>query len=161
MNYSAGIIPFRFNPNSDKLEFFLGHPGGEYWKNKNYWAYLKGGVEEGENWLEAAKREFEEESGISLVGLDDKEFIPLGTAQQNPQKCVVAYGLEFTSESDGIDIDPSKCYSNMCEDNVTPEIDKYGWFDLETTRRITHRAHLVFYDRIEQWLINDTEFDRG
>ena len=160
MNYSAGIIPFRFNKDNGMIEFFLGHPGGEYWANKNYWSYLKGGVEEGENWLTAARREFEEETGISLEGYDDKEFIPLGTSQQNKKKCVIAYALEFCPEN-GEDIDPSVCHSNLCEDNVTPEIDKYGWFDLETTKKITHRAHLVFYDRIGQWLANDTEFDKG
>jgi len=158
MNYSAGIIPFRFNDKNGTLEFFLGHPGGKYWQNKNYWAYLKGGVKEGENWLTAARREFEEESGISLEQYDDKDFIPLGTSQQNPKKCVIAYALEFNSEDN---IDPKECHSNLCEDNVTPEIDRYGWFDSETTRRITHRAHLVFYDRIGQWLANDTEFDKG
>ncbi len=157
--YSAGIIPFRFNPKSDKLEFFLGHPGGEYWKNKNYWAYLKGGVEEGENWLEAAKREFEEESGISLEGFDDKEFIPLGTVQQNKKKCVIAYGLQFLPEFDGIDIDPSKCHSNMCDDNITPEVDRYGWFTLEEVRKVTNKSHIVFFEKICSYLTQDTEYD--
>ena len=157
MIYSAGIIPFRFN--NDKIEFFLGHPGGKVWANKNYWAYLKGGVEEGENWLTAARREFEEETGISLAKYSDKDFIPLGTSQQNPKKCVIAFALEFSPE-EGEDIDPSKCHSNLCDDNVTPEIDKYGWFDFDTTVKITHKAHLVFYDRLGKWLENDTDFER-
>ena len=65
MIYSAGIIPFRRN-NNGETEFFVGHPGGEMWKNRNYWAFLKGGVEEGETWQDTALREFTEESGVSL-----------------------------------------------------------------------------------------------
>ena len=45
MRYSAGIIPFRINNTTKELEFFLGHPGGYNWKNKNYWAFMKGHVE--------------------------------------------------------------------------------------------------------------------
>ena len=66
MKYSAGIIPFRINKETNELEFFVGHPGGYWWKNKNYWAFLKGNVENGENWQETALREFKEESGLSM-----------------------------------------------------------------------------------------------
>lgn len=157
MKYSAGIIPFKFD--GDKLLFFLGHPGGDFWKNKDYWAYLKGCVEKDENWLTAAKREFEEESGISLKGINDKDFIPLGTAQQNSKKCVIAYGLEFSPDDDGSDIDPSKCYSNLCEDNITPEIDCYGWFTFDEVCKITNKSHIVFFERICNYLTRDTEYD--
>ena len=54
MRYSAGIIPFRINNTTKELEFFLGHPGGYSWKNKNYWAFMKGHVEEGESWQDTA-----------------------------------------------------------------------------------------------------------
>ena len=146
MNYSAGVIPFREN-DEGKLEFLLGHPGGEFWKHKNYWAYLKGGVEKGENWLEAAKREFEEESGFSLSEHNDDEFIPLGTAVQNSKKTVIAYGLQVAYD----EIDPEKCFSNLCEDNITPEIDKYRWFTVNELLPITHQAHLVFYKNLLEY----------
>ena len=64
MRYSAGIIPFRINNTTKELEFFLGHPGGYSWKNKNYWAFMKGHVEEGEDHFEAALRELYEETSI-------------------------------------------------------------------------------------------------
>ena len=63
MIYSAGIIPFRRNSKGE-VEFFVGHPGGVGWQWKDYWAYLKGGVEGEETWEETALREFREESGL-------------------------------------------------------------------------------------------------
>ena len=64
MSTSAGIIPYRIN--NGHIEFFVGHPGGPYWKNNPYYAFLKGGLEEGEDSFMAAIREFKEESGLSL-----------------------------------------------------------------------------------------------
>ena len=72
MEYSAGIIPFRRNSNG-QLEFFVGHPGGVGWEWKDYWAYLKGGVEGEETWEECALREFREESGLKLEGIGKKD----------------------------------------------------------------------------------------
>lgn len=148
MKYSAGIIPYRYN-NQGELEFFLGHPGGKFWSKKNYWAYLKGGVEKGENWFTAAKREFEEESGFSLADCNDGDFIPLGTTLQNSKKTVIAYAIKIDY------IDTEKCFSNLCEDNETPEIDKYGWFDFDTTLNVTNKSHIIFYERIKDILTNN------
>ena len=63
MKYSAGIIPFRVNKNNE-MEFFVGHPGGERWKNIDYWAFLKGGTQGDEHWVHAAIRAFKEANGI-------------------------------------------------------------------------------------------------
>ena len=85
MEYSSGIIPFRRNEKGE-LEFFVGHPGGVGWQWRDYWAYLKGGVEEGEEWEETALREFKEESGLPLTNITKSDLIPLGTAKQNKHK---------------------------------------------------------------------------
>ena len=147
MNYSAGIIPFRFNKKG-QCEFFLGHPGGKFWAKKNYWALLKGGVEEGENWLAAAKREFGEESGFSLEGHTDNEFIPLGTTVQNSKKTVIAYGLEVAYD----EINPDECFSNLCDDKKTPEMDKYRWFTATELLPITHKSHIIFYKKLLEYV---------
>ena len=73
MIYSAGIIPFRRNSKGE-VEFFVGHPGGVGWQWKDYWAYLKGGVEGEETWEETALREFREESGLKLEGITEKNL---------------------------------------------------------------------------------------
>jgi len=141
MEYSAGIIPFRKNEDGE-VEFFLGHPGGVGMQWNNYWAYLKGGVEEGENWVETAIREFKEESGLKLEDVTEDDLIPLGTAKQNKRKIVIAFGLYYP------DIEPSECFSNIADNGLNPEIDRYGWFTFDELRDKTHPSHLNFYEQI-------------
>lgn len=87
MSTSAGIIPYRIN--NGHIEFFVGHPGGPYWKNNPYYAFLKGGLEEGEDSFMAAIREFKEESGLSLPSVP---FISLGAVKQNSKKLFMLMG---------------------------------------------------------------------
>lgn len=60
---SAGLLLFRRT--SGALEVFLAHPGGPFWRDRDAgaWTLPKGGVHDGESLLEAACREFEEETG--------------------------------------------------------------------------------------------------
>ena len=136
MKRSVGIIPVKIV--DGELQFFVGHPGG--WK-RDYWAYLKGGIEAGEDAKHTALREFKEESGVDL---SDKmsELVWLGFAKQNPKKMVGAFYV-FVD-----DIDPAKCFSNLIEDGVTPEIDRYCWMNFEKLEPLTHPAHIPFYKRI-------------
>ena len=136
MKHSAGIIPFRDNEEGI-LEFFVGHPGG--WDKRDYWGFLKGGIEEGEDIVDAAIREFKEESGLNMIDCDSFLLIPLGNVRQNPNKTVEAFGLYYPY------ILPSECHSNLTEDGVTPEIDKYRWMTYEELKDKTHPTHLRFY----------------
>lgn len=144
MKYSAGIIPFRINEINNELEFFVGHPGGYGWQNKNYWAFLKGNVENNENWQETAIREFKEESGLDMNDCESQMLIPLGTVLQNPSKTAIAFALHYPN------IDPSKCHSNFIEDGITPEIDKYRWINYDNIKNLTHKTHMVFYEKIKK-----------
>ena len=53
-----------------KLQVLLAHPGGPLFKKKDEdtWTIPKGELDPGEDMLEAAKREFEEETGIKPNG---------------------------------------------------------------------------------------------
>lgn len=140
MEYSAGVIPFR---NRDGVvEFFVGHPGGVGHEWRDYWAYLKGGVEDGESWTQTALREFKEESGLEMNGITERDLIPLGTSKQNKHKIVVAYAIYYP------DIDPSKCVSNLVEDGSHPEVDRYAWMSFEELKPKTHPMHYLFYEQI-------------
>lgn len=141
MKYSSGIIPFRINENGE-MEFFLGHPGGNWWKGKSYWAYLKGRVEEGEDFVTTALREFKEESGLTLEDCESKMLIPLGTCLQNPRKTVIAYGLHYPN------INPSVCHSNLVEDEDFPEIDDYRWLTYDEVKKYTNPKHIIFYEQL-------------
>lgn len=146
MEYSCGIIPFRRNSEGN-IQFFVGHPGGFGWQWKDYWAFLKGGVEGDEDWGQTALREFREESGLKLEGIDKKDLIPLGTAKQNKHKIVVAYALYYP------DIDIEQCFSNLADGENYPEIDKYAWLTFEELKERTHPTHINFYEQIIE-LIN-------
>ena len=85
---SAGILAFRRKPT---LELLLAHPGGPYWRNKDEgaWSIPKGVVESGDP-LTCAKREFNEETGLTAAG----DFILLTPARQKSGKLVHAFALE-------------------------------------------------------------------
>lgn len=126
---SAGLLVYRRKP---RLEVFLGHPGGPYWHNKDegVWSIPKGNVEEGEDRLEAARREFLEETGFAPQG----PFAHLGSIVMKSGKTVYAWTTED-------DFDPTHAKSNTMEMEwpphsrkfvTVPELDQFGWFDLET-----------------------------
>lgn len=81
---SAGLVVFRRM--DDKIEFLVGHPGGPFWVGKNYWTFLKGEIDfaKDKTALDAAMREFKEETGILLS--KDLPYIFLGNVNQNPKK---------------------------------------------------------------------------
>jgi predicted NUDIX family NTP pyrophosphohydrolase len=128
MKRSAGLLLYRRKAN--EFEFFLVHPGGPFWKNKDdgAWTIPKGAIEPGEDPLAAARREFAEETGFAIDG----EFIELGTFQQPGGKHVLVWAL-------GGDCDPAKLSSNAFEmewpprsgrRQSYPEVDRGGWFRL-------------------------------
>src|ERR1700712_4966783 len=101
MKKSAGIILYR-QKKTTALEIFLVHPGGPFWKNKDAgaWSIPKGEFTD-EDPIVAAKREFEEETGIPVDG----KFIPLTSLKQKNGKLVMAWALNKN-------IDATKIRSN-------------------------------------------------
>src|SRR5687767_12795235 len=123
---SAGLLMFRRR--QGVIEVFLVHPGGPFWAKKDLgaWTLPKGEYTESEDPLDAAKREFEEETGIQPNG----EFIPLGQIRQTGGKIASAWAFEG-------DCDPSKIRSNLFSMEWPPrsgrmqefpEIDRGEWF---------------------------------
>lgn len=141
MKTSCGIIPFRKN-DSGELEFFVGRPGGHYGNTRELWMFLKGHCEGDENWQDTAIREFKEETGLTMEDCESGMLIPLGSVQQNPHKVVVAFGLHYPN------IDPDVCFSNLADDGITPEIDKYRWMTYDEICRYSHHTHIGFYDQL-------------
>jgi predicted NUDIX family NTP pyrophosphohydrolase len=106
----------------------------------------KGLFEETEGPLEAARREFAEETGFDVDG----EFIALGELVQPSRKIVHAWALEG-------DLDTTRIKSNTftlewppdsghVEDY--PEIDKGEWFDIDDARRKITKGQAGFIDRL-------------
>ena len=87
---SAGLLLYKRNNNV--LQVFLVHPGGPFFAKKDAgaWSVPKGEINEGEDALAAAKREFEEETGCRTEG----NFIPLSPVTQKSGKVVHAWAVE-------------------------------------------------------------------
>jgi predicted NUDIX family NTP pyrophosphohydrolase len=64
MKPSAGILVFKPNKDNDGYLVLLAHPGGPLWGHKHKWTLPKGVLDENEDHLVAAYREFEEEIGM-------------------------------------------------------------------------------------------------
>ena len=87
---SAGLLLYRNTGHG--VEVFLVHPGGPFWAKKDdgAWSIPKGEFADGENALEAAKREFREETGYQIIG----HFEPLEPVKQPGGKMVHAWCIE-------------------------------------------------------------------
>lgn len=141
---SAGLLMFRRN--GGELEVFLVHPGGPFWAGKDAgaWTVPKGEYVDEEEPLDAAKREFTEETGFVAEG----EFIDLGTVRQSSGKIVNAWAFEG-------DCEPEKLVSNLCEIEwpprsgkmmEIPEVDRGAWLTLPQARRAILKSQQGFLD---------------
>lgn len=135
-----------------ELEVFLVHPGGPFWAKNDIgvWSICKGEYNEGEPPLEAAKREFQEETGFTVQG----NFIQLGQVRQASGKVVSAWAVEG-------DCDPSKLISNRCEVEwpprsgrhiEIPEVDRGDWFSIADARQRILKSQSPFLDKLSQML---------
>lgn len=145
---SAGILLYRHRDH--RLEALLVHPGGPFWKNKDAgaWSIPKGLLDESEPALEAARREFSEETGSEARG----PFLPLGEVRQAGGKIVHAWAAEG-------DLDVTALKSNTYAVEFPkgtwrryPEVDRGGWFALDEARQKILKAQAAFIDRLEQAL---------
>jgi predicted NUDIX family NTP pyrophosphohydrolase len=143
---SAGLLLFRRT--NGALEVFLAHPGGPFWKNKDAgaWTIPKGLVNEGEQLLAAAQREFMEETGIVPTG----PFLELGSIRQKSGKLIHAWACEG-------DADPAAIVSNKIaiefprgsgKQIEIPEVDRCGWFDVPSARNKINPAQVELLDRL-------------
>ena|SRR5947209_16844137 len=126
MKRSAGLLLCRRR--EGEIEFFLVHPGGPFWATKDAaaWSIPKGLYERDEQPLDAAKREFSEETGLAVDG----EFLPLGDFKQPGGKIISAWCVEA-------DCDAAAVKSNLFTMEWPPrsgkmaefpEIDRAAWF---------------------------------
>lgn len=128
---SAGILVFRRNTG---LEVLLAHPGGPFWAKKDdgAWTIPKGLVEGGDDLAATARREFREETNLTLSG----ELIALSPVNQKSGKIVHAFAVDA-------DIDLGRFASNEFEiewppksgrRRSFPEIDRVAYFALPAAK---------------------------
>lgn len=134
------------------LQVLLVHPGGPFWAKKDLgaWSIPKGEHAENDDPLEAARREFTEETGFAAAG----PFLPLGTLTQPGGKRVTAWAFEG-------DCNPHEFRSNEFElewppksgrVRSFPEVDRVDWFDAAEAKRRILPAQVPFVDALERLL---------
>jgi len=148
---SSGLLMFRRK--KGELEILLVHPGGPYFQNKDEgaWTIPKGEVAEGEDLLDRAKIEFEEELGIGPSG----SWMELGSVKQKGGKTVYAWAFagdlkeDFKLASNTFELEwPPRSGKMQC----FPEIDQASFFSVEEARRKINVAQTVFLDRLIEQL---------
>lgn len=146
MKQSAGILLFR--KTDQNIEFFLVHPGGPFFAKKDlgFWTIPKGELNENEEPLKAAIREFEEETGKALSG----NFTELSPIVQKGGKKVLCWAVPG-------DIDPATIVSNTFEIEWPPrsgkrqsfaEVDKAAWFNYNEAIKHINEKQVALLDEL-------------
>jgi predicted NUDIX family NTP pyrophosphohydrolase len=141
---SAGLLLYR---RQSGLQVFLVHPGGPFWAKKDLgaWTIPKGEYLD-EDGLNAARREFQEETGF----VPPAQLFALGEIKQAAGKIVTAWAAEG-------DCDPASLVSNSCEIEWPPrsrrlihipEVDRGAWFGIEEARKRILKSQEPFLDRL-------------
>jgi predicted NUDIX family NTP pyrophosphohydrolase len=135
-----------------EVEVFLVHPGGPYFAKKDLgaWTVPKGEYAEDEHPLQAARREFHEETGFPTP----ETFLDLGSIKQAGGKIVSAWAFEG-------DCDPAKLVSNLCEIEWPPrsgrlveiaEVDRGAWFSIAEAKGRIKETQIPLLDRLAKLL---------
>ncbi|HET6251657.1 MAG TPA: NUDIX domain-containing protein [Tepidisphaeraceae bacterium] len=147
---SGGLLLYRVN--RGKLEVLLVHPGGPFWRNKDEgaWSIPKGEINDGEDLLDAARREFAEETGCRPAG----RFIPLKPVKQKSGKIVHAWAVEGNLDPDAIrsNVFMMEWPPKSGKQAEFPEVDRAAFFDLPAARNKINPAQTAFVNELERLL---------
>jgi predicted NUDIX family NTP pyrophosphohydrolase len=147
---SAGLLMYRFRDGI--LEVFLVHPGGPFWAKKDLgvWSIPKGEFGPVDDPLEAARREFQEETGFVAAG----PFRPLTPVKQGSGKIVHAWAVQG-------DCDPTRIISNTFsiewpphsgKHSDFPEVDRAEWLGVEPAKEKILKGQSPLLDELRQLL---------
>ena len=146
---SAGLLVFRRL--NDGLELLLVHPAGPIYGHKDKWSIPKGELDDGEDHLSAAYREFFEEVGIQPPAGD---LIELGHSKQTNGKLNYIWAIEsdldisnFSCNTFSMEWPPR---SGMVQE--FPENDRAAWFDATTAQQKIFASQTVFVERLVERL---------
>lgn len=148
MKRSAGILPYKIEDGNIKV--YLEHPGGPYWEGIDKWSICKGEYKS-ESAIQAAKREFLEETGYEIK---EEDLTYLGGYKQKSNKLVNIFIVNQ-------DIDVTKMKSNTfklewpvgsLQIMEFPEMDEARWFDIETAKIKIFDGQIYFLRKLEKYV---------
>lgn len=144
---SAGVLVYRVR--DGVVEVLIAHPGGPFWAGKDdgAWSIPKGEYTDGEDPWTVAQREFAEEVGLAVP---DGPHAELGALQQPSGKLVTVFAVQGDVEvtdahSNTFTMEWPKGSGRMRE---FPEVDRVGWFPVETARTKLLTGQRAFLDRL-------------
>jgi predicted NUDIX family NTP pyrophosphohydrolase len=147
---TAGILMYRLRDHT--IEVFLVHPGGPYWAKKDAgaWSIPKGEIDENEDFLDAARREFQEETGLAIDG----DFMALTPVKQTGGKVVHAWAVEGDCNAEVI---KSNTFSmewppRSGHRKEFPEVDQARWFSLEIAKEKILTAQVKLLEEMERMI---------
>ena len=143
---SAGILLYRRRKG---LEVYLAHMGGPFWESKEVgaWSIPKGLVEAGEDLLQAARREFSEETGYSPA----EPFVSLGSVRMKNGKEIHVWAaealadLEIRFQSNTFQMEWPKGSGEM---RAFQEMDKAEWCSTENVKSKLVPSQVEFIERL-------------
>ena len=149
------MLLFRDAPHGAGIEVLIAHPGGPFWaaRDAGAWSIPKGEIEPGEDPVEVARREFEEETGQPAP---PGAHWPLGDVRLASGKLISAWAVRgdldvSTASSNEIEIDwPPRSGRRL----LVPEVDRIDWATPAEARRRLNPAQVPFVDRLLELLVD-------
>lgn len=149
---SAGILLYRSSADRE-LQVWIAHMGGPFWARKDAgaWSILKGEYEAGEDPLDVALREFEEENGVTAP---DVEYRALGEFRQSSGKVITVFTARFDETiewvgSNTFELEWPRGSGRMRE---FPEVDRAEWVGVLTARDKLVKGQRAVLDALEELL---------
>jgi predicted NUDIX family NTP pyrophosphohydrolase len=147
---SGGLLLWRAASDGAGVELLIAHMGGPFWarKDESAWSLPKGECEDGEDPLDAARREWTEELGLPVP---DGEPVDLGEVRQKNGKRVRAWAVRG-------DLDPGSIVPGTFQTEwpprsgrtaTFPEVDRVAWVAPDVARVKLVAAQAAFVDRLE------------
>ncbi|MEO6224575.1 MAG: NUDIX domain-containing protein [Sphingomicrobium sp.] len=144
---SAGVLLYRRRARG--IEVLLIRPGGPFWRNRDQGAWMipKGAIEPGETSIEAARREFAEETGTLLEG----ELAQLATVRQSGGKTVEAFAAEGDLDEAAVtSVDfETEWPPRSGQVQRFPEVEQARWMTVAEARKMMLPSQLPLIDALE------------
>lgn len=144
---TAGILIYR--KSGGKIEILLGHMGGPFWskRDENAWTIPKGEFEpDQESPIDAARREFKEETGLDIHEPMTGLFPFLKNNKRHYFFMVETEPDPDTFQSNSFEMEWPPKSGKIA---IFPELDRFAWFNLELANQKIVKGQLP---ALEQFL---------